>query len=261
MTMNAQLKQLESDGYAVFPSFLDIRTTARIRAHMDSLLPAVAPREEPDVKRLHDLRHPIPGAIMAEILSKPRLIELAQEILRANELRLLEQVLIRTDPQDAQANGMAWHIDMAFLPQHYRAAPRQTYFHMVHALNSVPSGGSATYIVPGSHHRTYAVARRLGSVEKLAALKNEPIDMAEIDLSEAVEVLPNEGDLLVFNPMCLHSPSPNTSHQPRYVYFASFMDSSAEYLRHHLLSTGYHHGFPDSLRDNLPCDLQSLLDW
>jgi hypothetical protein len=80
-------------------------------------------------------------------------------------------------------------------------------------------------------------------------------------VSQAVEVTPGEGDLLVFNPMCLHSPSPNTGKESRYVYFVSFLDSSAAYLRHHLQSTGYHHGFPDSLRDNLPHHLQTLLNW
>ena len=256
--MNNQLQQLERDGYTVFHDFLDLETTARIRQHMDSLLPPITPRDEAG-SHLHTLRHPIPGAIMAEILANPRLLELAKQTLHANDLRLLEQVLIRTDPQNAVSGANGWHIDMAFLPEHFEARPLQTYFHMVHALNTVPPSGGATTIVPGSHHKTYAAAQKLGSTEALKELRSDPIGVAEIDLSEAIEVCPQEGDLLVFNPMCLHSASPNVSDVPRYVYFASFKDTSAEYLDEFLKATNYQAGFPDSLRDNLPHELQSLL--
>ena len=263
--MNEQLQQLDRDGYAIFRGFLDRETTARIRQHMDSLLPPIEPKETQDAARTHVLRHPIPGAIMADILANPRLLELAQQSLHAQDLRLLEQVLIRTDPQQAAPGATQWHIDMAFLPQHYEARPRQTYFHMVHALNTVPPSGGATTIIPGSHRATYAAAQKLGSTEKLDELKRDPVGVADIDLTGAIEVCPEEGDLLVFNPMCLHSASRNVSDVSRYVYFASFYDASAEYLADflkdiYLKDANAGKGFPDSLRDNLPSDLKVLLE-
>lgn len=258
--MNEQLQQLERDGYTVFRGFLNRDETARIRQHMDSLLPPVASKDAKDAARIHTLRHPIPGAIMADILANPRLLELARQSLYSDDLRLLEQVLIRTDPQDATPGATEWHIDMAFLPQHYEARPRQTYFHMVHALNTVPPSGGATTIIPGSHRATYAAAQKLGSTEKLEELKRDPVGVAEIDLQDAIEVCPAEGDLLVFNPMCLHSASKNVSDVSRYVYFSSFHDASAEYLADFLKATNYDKGFPDSLRDNLPRELQPLLE-
>ncbi len=263
--MNAHLEQLETDGYTVIPSFLDAQTAAHVRAHMDALMAPVAPRDDEGAARLHTLRHPIPGAIMAEILDRPILLDLAKQTLYSDDLRLLEQVLIRTDPraprpQDAgPTRATDWHIDMAFLPQHYQARPRQTYFHMVHCLSDVPAGGGGTTIVPKSHHQTYAAARELGSPQALVALKENPADVANVDLSQAIELQPALGDLLIFNPMCLHSASSNVSDAPRYVYFASFYDASAAYLREFLESTNYNKGFPDSLRDNLPDELQPLL--
>ena len=260
--MQQQIDQLERQGYTVFPKFLDTETTARIREHMDSLLPPPEPRDEDGARRLFELRHPIPGAIMADIVNNPQLLDIARKILFADDLKLLEQVLIRTDPREATqgpTGATGWHIDMAFLPEHYNARPRQTYFHMVHILNPIEPGGGGTAVVPGSHHLTYAAAEKLGSVEELTTLKNDPIGVAGIDVSQAIEMQPQEGDLFVFNPMCLHSASVNTSSQSRYVYFASFMDSSAQYLREFLDKTGYQRAFPDSLRDNLPTALQSLI--
>src|SRR5688500_4744803 len=136
--MTQQLEQLERDGYAVFPGFLDTQTTARIRAHMDSLLPPISPKEGDGINRVHTLRHPIPGAIMGDILNNPRLLELAGQILYSSDLRLLEQVLIRTDGQNESPGVHGWHLDMTFLPEHYDSRPRQTYFHMVHALSTIP---------------------------------------------------------------------------------------------------------------------------
>ena len=263
--LSTHLEQLETDGYTVIPNFIDPQTAARVRAHMDELLGPVLPRDGADAGRVHTLRHPIPGAIMAEILNNPDLIELAKQLLHPNDLRLLEQVLIRSDPRPARpedagpTRATGWHLDMAFLPEHYQSRPRQTYFHMVHSLSDVPAGGGGTTFVPGSHLKTYAVAQELGSIEALAALKKDPVGVAGIDLGEAVEMHPQLGDLLVFNPMCLHSASKNISDSPRYVYFASFYDASAAYLESQVRKPDYHKAFPDSLRENLPAELQSLL--
>jgi ectoine hydroxylase-related dioxygenase (phytanoyl-CoA dioxygenase family) len=257
--MNQQFEELEENGYTVFPGFLDTETTARIRAHMDALLPPVAPRDDANAKRLHTMRHPIPGEIMAEILANPRLIELAGQLLKSDDLRLLEQVLIRTDPADQEPGARGWHVDMPFFPAHYNAAPRQTYFHMVHALNPVAPHSGAFTIVPGSHKKTYAASAKMSSEEELDLLKSNPAEIAGVDISEALEVLPEDGDLLVFNPMALHSASANVGEQSRYVYFASFFDPSAEYLQRRLNEKNVRGHFPDSLRDNLPEELKSLL--
>jgi len=258
--MNAQFEQLENEGYTVFPNFIDQPTIERIRAHMDSLMPPIAPKDEAGAKRLHLLRHPIPGAIMAEILARPQLIELATQLLKANELRLLEQVLIRTDPMADPPPVAGWHLDKVFLSRHYIATPRQTYFHMVHCLNTVAPGSGAFTIVPGSHKLTFAAADKIGSEDGLAELGTNPIELAGVDISKAIEVNANAGDLLVFNPMALHSASANGGSEPRYVYFASFMDISAQYLANDLKKIDYRPNFPDSLRDNLPEELKYLLE-
>lgn len=258
--MNAQFEQLENEGYTVFPNFIDQSTIDRIRAHMDALMPPIAPKEEVGARRLHLLRHPIPGAIMAEILARPQLIELATQLLRANDLRLLEQVLIRTDPMADPPPVAGWHLDKVFLSRHYNATPRQTYYHMVHCLNTVAPGSGAFTIVPGSHKLTFAAADKIGVEDELAQLGPNAIEQAGIDLSKAIEVTAKAGDLLVFNPMALHSASSNGGTEPRYVYFASFCDTSAEYLAKDLKKIDYRPGFPDSLRDNLPDELKSLLE-
>lgn len=259
MILNKQFDQLEEEGYTVFPAFLDTDTTARIRQHIDSLLPPVAPRDDASAQRLHTLRHPIPGEIMAEILANPKLISLATQLLNANELRLLEQVLIRTDPADQEPGARGWHVDMQFFRSHYDAKPRQTYFHMVQALNPVAPHSGAFTIVPGSHKTNFNYTDHIASEDILKGSRADVIKNSGVDISKAIEILPNDGDLLVFNPMALHSASANVGEHSRYVYFASFFDVSAEYLQQCLDDQDVRGHFPDSLRDNLPDELKILL--
>lgn len=259
--MDLNIDELEQQGYTLVPGFLDKQMTRLARQHIDSLLPPSDATQQ-DRKRWHFvLRHPIPGAMMADLLNNPALFELANECLQPRKLRLLEQVLIRSDPQPPPHGPLGWHVDWAFFPRQYKAVPRQTYFHMVHCLNTVGPGGAAFMIVPESHQLTYAASAQMRTALELAALKRDPAGVAGIDLSKGIEVCPEEGDLLIFNPMALHSGSSNATDHPRYVYFVSFFDTSATELFEELRRTKYRDGFADSLRENLPMDLLALLEW
>lgn len=254
-------EQLERDGYTVVPGFLERETSARIRRHIDSLLPPVGAPRADSTRGQSTLRHPIPGSIMADILHNPALLALTSELLGAQSLRLLEQVLIRSDPQPAPHGPLGWHVDWTFFPRHYEAVPKQTYFHMVHCLNSVPAGGAAFMIVPGSHHLTYAASAQMHRAEELAEFKRDPAGVAGVDTDLGIEVCPDEGDLLVFNPMALHSGSGNATQESRYVYFASFFDASASELWDALRAAKYRDGFPASLREHLPEHMLEMLQW
>lgn len=259
------LEQLDELGYAIVPDFLNLHSTSRLRAHMDALAGPVFQADEPAEKRIHDLRHPIPGQIMADMVT-PQLLELATEMLHADELRLTEQVLIRTDPWLGERGATGWHIDMALYPRHLSATPRQIYVQMVHALSKVESGGGAVMLVPGSHHKTYAASARLSYPKEHFEMidqdgfKAEIIRTAGVDTGTAIEVLPNEGDLILFHPMCVHSASRNTSRRARYVMFMSFFDVTAVELNARLNQIQYRNIFPDSLRQALPAHLRCLLD-
>ena len=77
---------------------------------------------------------------------------------------------MRSDPRPPPHEPLGWHIDFAFLPEHYRARPRQVYFQMITSLNTVEPGRAPFMIVPGSYHLTYAAAGRLGSTNALEPL-------------------------------------------------------------------------------------------
>lgn len=251
--------QLDEEGYTVIRDFLPASFTARLRAHMDSLLPPIDPPQMHNRQIVRTLRHPIPGAIMAEALT-PRLIALAQELLGSTKLRLLEQVLIRTDPCAVPKGANGWHVDQVFHPSQYHTRPRLTYYHMVHALNTVPAGGAAFTIVPGSHRRNYERTANLTTREELREFHGRVTTIAANELAQGIEVLAREGDLLIFNPMALHSGSNNVTLQPRYVYFASFADANAEYLWSNIRASDYGPYFHEDLKNNIRPEWRDMLE-
>src|SRR5690349_2410109 len=114
MSDSTLLNQLDEQGYVVVRNVLDRATTAAIRATTDALGKPILPPEREGVDRLSVLRHPLEAALLAWLATYPRLVELALATLRiqdVRELRLVEQVLIRTDPSTNPPGPTGWHID------------------------------------------------------------------------------------------------------------------------------------------------------
>ena len=264
--------ELEDVGFTVVPGVFTQEFCARARAHMDDIL---APRDT-SKGGAASARHPIPGAIMAEICTAPAFLAGAEALWRApvGELRLNEQVPIRTDPwptghPDAPEPGTkGYHCDFTFQTKHFAATPRQVYFQTfsIFSEGGVKSGGACTMVVPRSHRRTMALADETdGSAEELDALhtrivaasnlenRQQCIDEFGIDPAEGVEIPAPEGALVIFCPFCLHSGSPNVHGEvSRYVVVQSFQHhAAAELLRENLARKKYLKGFHQDTHDSL----------
>lgn len=253
------LDELEEEGYTIIPNYMDPAMTAAIRDHLDAIIPMKLPGALQVVWGVNEIRHPIPGEIMPQLASNPRTLELAKILLRSDDLRLREQILTRTDPIPPPYSN-SFHIDAPFLLEEFEATPRQIYFQMVQYCSTVTPGGAPVMIIPRSHKLTYAVNRGDRSEEDRKALSENPFEIAGVDPKDGIEICANDGDLLIFNAMCLHGSSRNRTQQKRYVYFTSFYDPSATWLVDFCRTKNYRDDFPDSLRDGLAPELRSMLD-
>jgi hypothetical protein len=117
-------------------------------------------------------------------------------------------------------------------------------------------------LVPGSHRLAAAAAARLAldPVHQQTELKEEILRLAAIDTARGIEIGGREGDLLVFDPFCLHSGSANVAARPRHVMFQSYYDASATDLDAGLEAIAYRSHVAPDLREHLPPRLRSLLD-
>ena len=115
-------------------------------------------------------------------------------------------------------------------------------------------------IVPGSHKLSLETLDKAERVEGRGPIQNHTALVPDANDDDGIEICANDGDLIVFNPLCYHSSSPNRTNRPRYVYFTSFYHPSAARLIELVRRTKYRDNFPNSLRQGLPPELQSLLD-
>ena len=169
--LDTRLYELEERGFTVFPGFLDLATTAEIRAHMDSLIGPVGSTERPR----SDLRHPIPGEIMPRIANNPAALELGGILIRSHDLRMREQVLIRADPSPPPYAKPSYHIDAAFRQVEFETTPRQVYYQMLHYCNTVAPGGAAIHIVPGlTPIRTKPFSERAARMSGVLSIRTQP---------------------------------------------------------------------------------------
>eukprot|EP01052_Picozoa_sp_SAG31_P027375 SAG31_NODE_2559_length_5487_cov_68.463066_1_plen_521_part_00 len=212
---------------------------------------------------------------MAEICTGQEFLAGAEALWRApaEELRLTEQIPIRTDPwphghpEAPKPGTQGYHCDFIFQRHHFHATPRQTYFQTfsIFSEGGVDHGGGCTMVIPASHHRTIALAEKTdGSPAALEALRQRLgatatletrqtcIDEFGIDPADGVEITAPEGALVVFCPFCLHSSSPNHGKVPRYVVIQSFQHyAAAELLRNTLVKRRYLKGFHQDTHDAL----------
>jgi hypothetical protein len=238
---------------------------------------------------IHSIRHPICDPVMADATAE--MLEIQRSLLytELSDLRLMQHFYRRTDPADAAvlpptgAHGStmdspnpAWHIDAGFLPSQYERRPRSVFYHTAVALNKQVPGGACFMLQPEAFKGMKRLVATLDKDELLGAWTPEHGAYSigrylfskiadKIDQSEGIEVVLDEGDLLVVDPMMLHAATPNTrgdvAGYSRYMLFTTFFDAATN---DHLLpprgSSAPAIKFPPEMRDDprLPA---SLWDW
>eukprot|EP01043_Picozoa_sp_COSAG02_P046975 COSAG02_NODE_4452_length_5343_cov_46.385393_2_plen_349_part_00 len=254
---------------------LEVSATPQLGMDIDRALAMRVPVVDSQNFR-HTVRQPIFNAALAEAAVAGNMIEMHKRLYSSSDgLRLMQQMLVRTDADPtAVAAGRSepggWHMDTAFLPRHYASSPKTNVFHVLTALNDVPSGGAALHIVPSGFAQSRAYTEE--HIDELHSLKDSDFRTllrprllleAVQDTSECAEILLNEGDSCVFDLMTTHSAASNCiAGYSRYVLFQTFFDLSASYA---LLpprgASALPTKFPVEFRNALPNDLHYLLDW
>lgn len=264
MDFTRNLEELEELGYTLLPRFIDKETTADIRRFIDD---SIANKRYSGAERGSSTFHyrvcsPIEHPIAAQLASDRRILEVAAKSLRAEHLRLRQQMFMLTNPCGALPPSKAdgWHIDTPFTTAEWRATPSKVFIQFFYYCSPVKSGGAATMVVPRSHKLTYPAADAiLGTDDGYNTFWRNTAELAQIDLSQAQEVIVDEGDVLIFNPMTLHTGSNNVTDAPRYAFHCSFYDQSSEKVRS-LPRPTFYDIFSESMIAQMPLDLLPLLE-
>ena len=164
-------------------------------------------------------------------------------------------------------------MDQAFLPKHYDSVPRSMYYHSMLALSPVVSGGAPFLAVPGSYQHALSLTGGLSAEQQrlFEADYSTHADASGVKLYDVlatepyVEVLLDEGDLLIQDPMLMHSASSNAGAiASRYTLFTTMFHPIA--MQSTVVASPQASRAPCSkfsceLRDALAPQWRELLNW
>lgn len=226
--------ELLARGFTVVRGFVDAETCRRARAVIDATLGPPGDKLQPGrapSEAIRSIAHPDSAlAVIAPFM--PKLVDANAQVLRSSSeyIRLNGQTLVRTDASAGGAPGspssvVHWHVDNAFMDSHMDSTPREVYSRSMVTLSDVRSGGGAIMVVPNSVSSTRAIVRDLvtkqgrgayhganwrGEIAERLTAETEHGRATALRVQKgamAEEVLTNAGDLIIFDPMCMHTAS------------------------------------------------------
>jgi hypothetical protein len=186
-----------TNGYGVWPSFIEGEQLAALRASSSRLLAGPDGRPYPKSTRAWDLH--LRGSPYVEVLTDPRLASLVDSLLGHGHLLSdfsLNQVNPHQPPDD-------WHIDYPYNEMPTLVSGSLLGLQCVLALDEFGPDNGATRLLPGTHRTP-----------------KKPV--APYGAAAAFEAPP--GSLLVMAAATWHRSGQNTSDQPRTAMLISFVE-------------------------------------
>lgn len=192
---SAALEQYERDGYTIFRDVIDEELIAEAADHVVWL-----GRRHPEV-RPEQLGHTFlrDDPFWVRLISDARLLDLA-ELFVGPDIALFASHYISKPPYSGQQ--VLWHQDGAFWP----LEPVKVVTLWLAVDHSTPDNGCVR-LIPGSHRRDLAAIRDNTEVENVLGAEMA----AEVDESQAVDMVLAPGDVEVHHPNIVHGSNANTS--------------------------------------------------
>lgn len=275
LTVNA--KELRVQGFTVVRGFCDRASCRAAREAIDAYLGTASAERVPVPKEelghnggsggfTHVVSHPNPIlSSMAHYLPQLASVHAASLASEPEHMCLNGQHFIRTDPSDVAPGAKNWHVDNCFLPRHEAATPRRVYTRSILALNKIEKGGAAVMFLPSGVAAARNVVARMVAEQgedaydprdwlpplqrELIVQDNDPngsgrgkvLAVRSAGLQPPVECLMDEGDLVIFDAMSLHTASSCSNGNARYVLTSSFHDARALEMPHKLYAAAMRH--------------------
>lgn len=213
------------NGFVIVRGALTASDTAAGRAAFDRVVPHVEsnPRDlmanyylphRPDQGVLYDLYQRYPE--FAALARAPGVVDAVAAVYSPN-FYLYENSLVYKPA--GRANAVPWHQDFMDRPNE----PVKAVAWM--ALDDVREDNGCMYAIPGSHKLGFLPSYRVAGETHHTRLK-----MDGVDVSHAVPLLLNAGDVLIFNQLLLHSSREISNPTNRRAYRVSYQSMDVSYV-------------------------------
>jgi hypothetical protein len=189
------MEQFHQDGYVIFRDVIDPELVKEASDHVEWLA-----GQHPDV-RPEQLGHVFlrDDPFWIRLISDDRLVDIAQTFV-GPDIALFASHYISKPPFSGQA--VLWHQDAAFWP----LDPMEVVTLWLAVDHSTPENGCVR-LIPGSHRRPIEELRSNIDVDNVLGAEIA----AEVDESQAVDMVLSPGDVEVHHPNIVHGSNANTS--------------------------------------------------
>ena len=224
--MSTLLNDFQRDGYAIVRGLVSAPEIAEMAAAFERLLALARSLPEsgskngslfvvdPEPFRLH--RVVWCGAAepaLAPYGQDPRFLAIAAELLGSTQLvQLIQQAHYKMPGDDV---GFAWHQDASnrrFGTDLWTDVNgRGSFLQIALAIDPMRSDNGPLRVIPGTHELGFVAEPGTGVIPP-----------EHLDLSRAVDVELEPGDLVVFGPFLLHGSPPNHSSSPRRLFLQGY---------------------------------------
>lgn len=189
-------ERYERDGYAVIRGAISEDLARETRAHVEWLI-----ERNPD-KRPEQLDHSLinDDPFWLRLVGDDGLLDVAEQFIGPN-IALFASHYIAKPPYDGQP--VLWHQDGSFWP----LDPMEVITLWLAADQSSPENGCLR-VIPGSHKMDLTEMKQNTSE---ANVLNAEIDPELVDMSRAVDLILEPGDVSIHHPNIIHGSEANTS--------------------------------------------------
>jgi ectoine hydroxylase-related dioxygenase (phytanoyl-CoA dioxygenase family) len=196
---SANKSHFEREGYAIFRNVLDAGLIGEARQHVDWLL-----QKHPDT-RPEQLHHFLmtDDPFWVRLISDDRLLDIAKQFV-GEDIALFASHYICKRPYDGQS--VLWHQDGTYWP----LEPMEVVTLWLAIDDTDPENGCMR-VLPRTQHLRLLTPEELIEQKDDKNVLGSGMDPAQIDETQAVDVLLKAGEVSVHHPNVIHGSNANTS--------------------------------------------------
>ena len=230
MKTASKLKQLETEGFCLFPGILDVGMVSRLRSATDELFENYGKEQKQRAGGQGSIvQMPYMPTVFSDLIAWPKALRTFGSI-SFKQPRFWSGYVISKEPSSPPSY---WHQDWPFWdnPVSAEPLPHQVFF-MYYLTDTRPENGCLRAI-PGSHRRRFP-QHDFGGHDTDVRQQDPATSPAYANSPDQVDLPVNAGDLLIGDARLLHAPHGNCTDERRTVitmWYLSRYDELPEEMR------------------------------
>lgn len=217
MLSNEQVQQYLTEGYTIVRNALPRDDVARLRGHVDELLANYPAGQRPE----HADKPHVNDPVFMGFCRHPRLLDYTQDLIGPDIVLFSSHLIAKLSGDGLE---VPWHQDA----EYWALEPMDVATLWLAVDESVVENGCMR-VIPGTHTR--GPLKHHEDVRRDEKVLDKGLDPDQFDVSKAVDIELQPGDISFHAPYLVHGSTRNTSSKRRCGYTMRFMPATTKLIR------------------------------